>query len=207
MIKVYLSVLLITWLGINMGYANDIYKGKSDQELLNEFLKNPKFGYNPLDVKYVYTELYVGMPEQDFLHLYKWKNEIKEGELKPYLVEHKKNQYYLGFVYADTKDRVTFKDGKLIKYEIIIREKPPFAFLVYSNHNYLLKGHEMVDGLYRWMSEEEFLKDNQDKIIEKIREGFYCVKLSGERYYTVSFDNGYLYDVSKQDPRWIKKND
>ncbi len=178
-------------------YSKDVYHGKSDQELLDVYLEDPKVGHNPLDVKYIYTELYIGMEEQEFLALYERKESIKTSDLRPIIKEYKKDQYYLKSV-NNVNYRISFKGGKLANFEVLKREKPPFVFLVYSNYSYMLKGYEFAEGLYRWMPEEEFLRKKQFQIIEKVRENYYYVKSKDGFYYTVSFLNGNLDGVYKQ---------
>lgn len=58
--------------------------------------------------------LYIGMPETQFISLFTKSANANN----PYIIEHKENQYiFLEFPLKKEKARVTFQDGKLIKFE------------------------------------------------------------------------------------------
>ena len=164
-----------------MAYAQDIYGGKSDQEL-----SMVKYDYAKL-----YTELYVGMPESDFVKLYDENKGLKE-ESKPRIIKHQKNQYFLQFI--DGKARVTFEDSKLSKFKVQVWEG---ILLVYSDVTYALRGYEYFDGLYKGMPEYEFLSKFKERIVRKYEEGYYSIEDKNGILYGVTFLNGFLDDVWK----------
>lgn len=145
MIKFFLAVIFMGLVGINNTYADDIYDGRSDQELIRSYTQN-WLGDDPISEKYIYNVIYVGMPKEEFVKLFTW-NEDFEGTLRPYITKNKENVYYLNEPYyefmkeelnqsniANTgKGRVKFENGRLVKYEIQYRDKPPFIFLVWKD--------------------------------------------------------------------------
>ena len=178
MTKVYFIIIFIVVLVINMGYPKDTYGGKLDQEL-----SKVKYDYAKL-----YTELYVGMPESDFVKLYDENKGLKE-ESKPRIIKHQKDQYYLQLI--DGKARVTFADSKLSKLEVLRRDKPPLAFLVYSDATYSLKGFTDSKGFYDGMPEGEFLNEFSNVIIKHQHDRYIFWGKDGKKY-RVTFYNGYL---------------
>ena len=143
--KICLSILFIAWLGMKMSYAEDIYGGKSDQEILKNYVQN-WLGEDPVWEKYIYNVIYVGMPEDEFVKLFTWNKEF-EGTLRPYIVKDIRDIYY--FIEPEVKfmkkylkqsniantgkARVKFKDGLLVKYESQYWGKPPFVFLIWGD--------------------------------------------------------------------------
>lgn len=178
MTKTYFIIIFIAAVVTNIGYTRDIYGEKSGQELSME-----KYDYAKL-----YTELYVGMPESDFVKLYDENNNLKD-ESKPRIVEHQNNQYYLQF--KDGKARVTFEVGKLSKLEVLRRDEPPFAFLVYSDATHSLKGFVDDKGFYDGMSEKEFLREFSGSILKHSHDMYVFLGKNGKKY-RVKFYNGYL---------------
>lgn len=127
--------------------AKEVLLSDKETRALSEFAKH-RIGINPITKKYITGILYVGMPEEEFVKQFTW-NESFDGTIKPYITKHVKNIYYIkvpftkilnrtfGSVNRET-ERITFRDGKLIKYERQYRAQPPFMFLVYSDDTYLL---------------------------------------------------------------------
>ncbi len=152
MMQYLLVIILIGMTGISYSSADGTYDRKSDQELLRNYAKD-WIGVDPISEKYIYNVTYVGMAEEDFLSFFTWSKKF-EGTLRPYIVKHDKNTYYLNEpVYNFMKkelhqsnisntgaSRIKFENGRLVKYEVQYRDKPPFVFLVYSDDTHYLKG-------------------------------------------------------------------
>ncbi len=168
----------------------------TDEELMKEYQKS-YLGENPIHLKYIYDVLYVGMPKEEFVDKFT-KNVSYEGTARPYIFNKEKDVYCITFPdlpYLRTEinliNRITFKEGKLIKYEIRHMNEPPFMWCSYSDYTDTLKGFVDVSGFYRGMSEEEFLKVFSDKIIRHSEDQYIFIANNGKKY-LIRFENGKL---------------
>ena len=127
--------------------AKEVQLSEDEAMALTEFAKH-NIGIDPITKKYITDILYVGMPEEEFVKCFTW-DESFEGTVKPYITAHKKDVYYIKVPFtkilnrtfqsvARDKDRITFKDGLLVKCETQYRAEFPFMFLVYRDYTYLL---------------------------------------------------------------------
>ena len=205
---VMISFLFIVSVGVNVINANDIPNEKTDQELLKDYVQN-RLGEDPITEKYIYNVIYVGMPEKEFVKLFTWSEEF-EATLRPYILNHKRNIYYLlephiKFMKKELsrsnigntgKTRVKFENGFLIEYEIQYWDKPPFIFPVWGDRSAELKGFTNGLGFYKGMSEEEFLKMFSGRIL-KHRMNQYVFIAKDSKKYQVNFEDGKLYGLSR----------
>lgn len=152
MIKYFIVLIFVGLVGINHSFSEGRYDERSDQELLRNYVKE-WIGVDPVSEKYIYNIAFVGMTKEEFLSFFTWSKEF-EGTLRPYIVKQDKDVFYLKEpVYDFMKrelhqsnisntgtSRIQFRDGRLVKYEVQYRDKPPFIFLVYSDKTSNLKG-------------------------------------------------------------------
>ena len=85
---------------------------------------------------YTFNVLYVGMPEEEFVRLF--SNQAGSGE-RPYTIEQSNHRYvFLEFPALSKTDkaRVTFENGRLVKYERFGLGTNPWG---YSNSTVLLR--------------------------------------------------------------------
>ena len=203
MIKYLFVMIFIGLSGINYSFADGDYDGKSDHELLRNYVKE-RIGVNPVSAKYIYNIAYVGMTEKEFLNFFTWSKEF-EGTLRPYIVKHIKDTYYLNEpVYnfmrkelhwsnisnTDTS-RIKIKNGRLVKYEVQYWDKPPFVFLVYSDNTNLLRGYVDDRGFYNAMSESDFLREFSGSLLSHKGDKYVFICKNGKKYRAI-FYNGYL---------------
>ena len=127
--------------------AKETQLSEDDAKVLSEYNKR-SIGINPITKKYLTGILSVGMSEEDFVKHFTWDKSF-EGTVKPYITEHKKDVYYIKIPFTKIlnrtfqsvnrdKERITFKNGLLVKYECQYRAQFPFMFLVYGDDTYLL---------------------------------------------------------------------
>ena len=190
--------------------AKELQLSEDEAKLLSEYSKR-KIGEDPISKKYLIDILYVGMPEEEFVKYFTW-DESFEGTVKPHIMKHVKDVYYirvpfakilnraLGLVSRET-EKITFKERKLVKYETQCRPDPPFTFLlVYHDITSSLEGYQYSDGLYKGIPEEDFLKKFKDKIHRDsdYKNHWYYVTVASNLVYRVIFENGKLDYVRKE---------
>ena len=165
-------------------------------EFSPERVKGANEEHNMLDEwskKYIEDVLYIGMPVDEFVRLFTKDNSWAEPE-RPYIVSHDENSYMI-IGRKKIKLRVAFKDGlldKLEQHKWDMLPLVPVPLHYYADCSFLLKGHKYMDGLYKGMSEDEFLKNFSDKIIRKF-DNCYVILRNGRRF-VIEFKDKIVFD-------------
>jgi len=139
--------------------------------------------------KYIKSVLYVGMPEDEFVRLFT-KDKSWIDSQRPYIIKHKGSEYIV-LALNRVKHRVSFTDGKLDKFETLGYEKIPIIGSTSWDYTSLLRGYKISEGLYKGMSEQEFLQNFSDSILSKFKNG-YVILINDGKKYGIEFTNGIL---------------
>ncbi len=209
MTRIFIFLLLLIFVvGTEFIFADDKTILKTDQEILREAFNQNWVGGDPISSKYINNVLYIGMPESDFVNLFT-KREEQEGSLRPYIIKHKDNVYYiwepeyyflkkkLGSTWSNWgRSRISFDKGRLIKYEIQHLEKPPFVFPIYTDDTSVIKGFvNKNDKGFDWeISENEFLAKFSGSILKHKRDWYIFWAKDGKKY-RVQFLDGTLKSI------------
>jgi hypothetical protein len=137
--------------------------------------------------KYLENILYLGMPESEFVNFFTKTSKWTDSE-RPYITKQIGNRYILSGLTSSHDYRVTFENGKLIKFETFVLDKIPPLTAHYSDATHFLKGYKGGSGLYSGMPESEL---NKFEILSHSG-NIYIVIGNDQRRYKVTFKNGYL---------------
>ena len=136
--------------------------------------------------------LYVDMPEDEFVRLFTKASDWTDPE-RPYITKHVRNKYIISGLRSLRDHRITFENGRLIKFETLGYQKIPVIGFTSWDYTSSLKGYKIAEGLYIGMSDDEFLKNFSNKVTSRFKNGYVILLEDGHKR-EVAFSDGILTD-------------